>query len=125
MNLLLRWVIASIALVAAVWLVPGITVGPGRDAAVAVAVMAVILGFVNALIRPLLKLLTCPLVILTLGLFVLVINAICLWLASYIAVHGFGILFVVDGFWAAFLGALIVSVVTAVMTTVLGDDDKK
>lgn len=125
MRLLLRWVIASIALVVAVWLVPGITVGPGRDAAVAVAVMAVILGFVNALIRPLLKLLTCPLVILTLGLFVLVINAICLWLASYIAVHGFHILFVVDGFWAAFLGALIVSVVTAVMTTVLGDDDKK
>jgi len=123
MSLLLRWLISGIALLVAVWLVPGITVGPERDALVTVGAMAVILGFINALIRPLLKLLTCPLILLTLGLFVLVINALCLWFASYVAVNWFGIDFVVEGFWAAFLGALIVSAVTMVLTAVLSDDD--
>ena len=58
------------------------------------------------------KLLSCPLVILTLGLFVLVINGITLWLASYIAVNWFHVGFYVHGFWAAFLGALVVSIVS-------------
>jgi len=120
MKLLIRWVIASLALFAAAWLVPGITVeGSGW---VVYAVMAVILGLVNAIVRPLLKLLTCPLIILTLGLFTLVINGVTLWLASAIAQSWFGVGFKVDGFWPAFLGALIVSIVTVVLSALVREE---
>jgi putative membrane protein len=80
------------------------------------AVMAVILGLANAIIRPILKFLSCPLILLTLGLFVLVINGITLWLASAIAVRWFHVGFYVDGFWAAFLGVLIVSLVSLILS---------
>src|SRR5271169_2903787 len=102
MPLLLRWIVTALALFAAAWLVPGIRVdGQGW---VVFSVMAVILGLVNAVVRPVLKLLSCPLIILTLGVFVLVINGITLWLASAIATGWFHVGFHVDGFWAAFLG---------------------
>jgi putative membrane protein len=122
MKLLVRWVIAALALFVAAWLVPGITVdGNGW---VIYAVMAVILGLVNAIVRPLLKFLTCPLILLTLGLFVLVINALTLLLASSIAVNWFHVGFYVDGFWSAFLGALIVSIVTVILSALVREDDK-
>jgi putative membrane protein len=119
-KLLLRWLITSLSLFAAAELVPGIRVG--RDAWVAFAVMAIILGLVNAIVRPILKLLSCPLIILTLGLFVLVINGVTLWLASAIAVSWFHVGFYVDGFMAAFWGALIVSVVSVLLTALLRDE---
>jgi len=122
MKLLIRWVIASLALFAAAWLVPGITVeGSGW---VVYAVMAVILGLVNAIVRPLLKLLTCPLIILTLGLFTLVINGVTLWLASAIVQSWFDVGFKVDGFWPAFLGALIVSFVTVILSALVREEDE-
>jgi putative membrane protein len=115
MPLPLRWFIAILALVAAVWIVPGIEV-TGK-AWIAYAVMAVVLGLVNAVIKPLLKLLTCPLIVLTLGLFCLVINALTLWFAARLA-QAVGVGFYVQGFWAAFWGALIVSIVTAILSAV-------
>ena len=120
MKLLLRWFVTSLSLFAAAELVPGIRVG--RDAWTAFAVMAIILGLVNAIVRPILKLLSCPLIILTLGLFTLVINGVTLWLASAIAVNWFHVGFYVDGFMAAFLGALIVSIVSLVLTALLRDE---
>ena len=123
MKLLIRWVIASLALFVAAWLVPGITVDP--NAWIIYAVMAIILGLVNAIVRPLLKLMTCPLILLTLGLFVLIINGITLWLASAIAVNWFHVGFYVDGFWSGFLGALIVSIITIVLSALVKDDDDK
>jgi putative membrane protein len=87
--------------------------------------MAIILGLVNAIVRPLLKLLSCPLVILTLGLFVLVINGITLWLASYIAVNWVHVGFHVDGFWAAFWGALVVSIVSMVLTAIVREERQR
>jgi putative membrane protein len=119
-KLFIRWIILCFALLAAAWLVPGIHVH--EDAWTAYAAMAVILGLVNAVVRPLLKLLSCPLIILTLGLFVLVINGIALWLASRIAVDWFGVGFYVDGFGAAFLGALIVSIVSVVLNLIVRDE---
>jgi len=119
-KLLVRWLIAALALVAAAWLVPGIRVD--GNAWVAYAAMAVILGLVNAVIRPLLKLLTCPLIILTLGIFLLVINAVTLLLAAKIA-DAMRIGFHVDGFVPALLGALIVSVVTVVLSAVVREKD--
>jgi putative membrane protein len=85
------------------------------------AVVALIFGLVNALIRPLLALLTCPLILLTLGLFTLIINALMLALTGWFA-QQFNLGFVVDGFWAAFLGALVVSIVSWALTLVVGDE---
>ncbi len=96
-KLVIRWLINSLALFAAAWLVKGITVDGGGGWTV-FAVMAIILGLVNAVLRPLLKLLTCPLILLTLGLFALVINGFTLWLSSWIALNWFHVGFYVDGF---------------------------
>lgn len=120
MKMLIRWVIVSLALFVAAWLVPGIRVE--GNAWIVYAAMAVILGLVNAIVRPVLKFLTCPLIILTLGVFVLVINGLSLWLASVIAVNWFHVGFYVDGFWPAFLGALIVSVVTVILSALVKED---
>jgi putative membrane protein len=119
MKLLIRWIIVAFSLFVAAWLVPGIRVE--GNAWLIFTVMAVILGLVNAVIRPVLALLTCSLIIFTLGLFVLVINGLMLWLASAIAVNWFGVGFYVDGFWAALLGALIVSIVSVILSAVLKD----
>jgi putative membrane protein len=124
MKLLFRWAITALAIFIAAWLVPGIRVADGGGW-VLYAVMAVILGLVNAIVRPFLKLLTCPLILLTLGLFVLVINGLTFWLASTIAVNWFNVGFYVDGFWSAFFGALIVSIVTVVLAGSSRDDDEE
>ena len=117
MNLLVRWGIVSFSLFIAAWLVPGIRV-EGNAWAV-YAVMAVILGLINAVIRPILRLLSLPLIILSLGLFLLIINGITLWLASAIAVHWFHVGFYVHGFWSAFLGSLIVSIVSVILSALV------
>jgi putative membrane protein len=119
MRLLIHWIVTAVALFAAAWVVPGIRV-EGNAWAV-YAAMAVILALVNAIVRPILKFLSCPLILLTLGLFLLVINGATLWLSSRIAVRLFGIGFYVDGFWAAFLGALIVSLVSVILGAILGE----
>jgi putative membrane protein len=120
---LISWIINGLALAAAAYLVSGITV-VGEPTWLTVAVMAIIFGLANALIRPLLKLLTCPLIILTLGLFTLVINGLMLWLSSWIATL-FGVGFEVDGFWAAFLGALVISVVSFFLNLILLGGDRR
>lgn len=98
MYLLLRWLISTLAVLAAAYLVPGVHVTNFWAALIA----ALVIGLVNALIRPLVILLTLPVNILTLGLFTLVINALMFWLAATI-VKGF----YVNGFWPAFWGALV------------------
>ena len=121
MKLIGRWVLTIVALFVAAILIPGIRVE--GTAWIAFAVMAVVLGLVNAIVRPILKLLTCPLVILTLGLFTLVINGATLLLASSLANNVFGVGFYVDGFGPALLGAIIVSVVSIVLNAFIKDDD--
>lgn len=123
MKLLVRWVITAIALVAAATLIPGIEI-QDQNGWIAVLLMSVALGLVNAFVRPLLTLLSCPFVLLTLGLFLLVINALCLWLASWLAQSLFGAGFYVDGFWPAFWGAIVVSLVSFVLSLLLPDDDE-
>ncbi len=122
MRLLIRWFINAVALAAAAYLVPGITI-VGEPAWVTVAVMALIFGLVNALLRPFLKLLTCPLIILTLGLFTLVINGLLLWLSSWIATQ-FDVGFQVAGFWPAFWGALVISIVSFVLSLVFREEEE-
>ncbi|MCJ7737165.1 MAG: phage holin family protein [Anaerolineae bacterium] len=117
----MRWIIAALALFVAAWIVPGIRVE--GVAWVVYAVMAIVLGLINAVVRPVLKLLTCPLILLTLGVFVLVVNGITLLLASWIAVNWFDVYFYVDSFWAAVLGAAIVSVVTVILSVFVREDE--
>lgn len=103
MKLILRWVISAAALLLISYYVPGVVVVSFYSALVA----ALVLGLVNALIRPFLILLTLPINIVTLGIFTLVINALMFWLASSV-VKGF----FVFGFWSAFWGALIMSLIS-------------
>jgi len=119
-KLLLRWLINGVALYVAAELVRGIDVVGGWQA---LAVMALIFGLVNALIRPILKFLTCPLIVLTLGLFTLVINALMLMLASWLG-RQLGLGFYVAGFGPAFWGALVISVVSFALTLLTGDKDE-
>src|SRR6266852_1356258 len=94
--------------------VPGITL---RGKPLWPALLAgLVLALINAVVRPILKVLTLPLTLLTLGLFLFVLNAFCLWLTSAI-VPGFD----VHGFWAAFLGALLISVVSWALTVFVSD----
>jgi len=116
MRFLLRILVNAAALWVAAQFVPGIHAGgPGSFLAV-----AVVFGLVNALVRPLLKLLSCPVILLTLGLFTLVINALMLMLTAWVG-RQLGIEFAVDTFWAAFLGALIVSIVSTVLSWLIPD----
>ena len=97
MKLILRWLISAAAIFAVPYIVPGVSIASVYTAVIA----ALIIGLINAIIRPVLLLLTLPITMLTLGLFTLVINALLFWFASTI-VKGF----YVEGFVAAFLGAL-------------------
>ena len=121
MRFLLRWIINAVALYVAVALVPGIH--PQSPHWYSYLWLAVIFGLVNALIRPLLKLLTCPLIVLTLGLFVWVINAAMFALAGWIGVH-FGVGFTVDSFWAALLGSIITSLTASLLALLFKDELK-
>ena len=120
MNLLLRVVVNALALGAAAYLVPGIRAG----SITSVLLIALVFGVLNALVRPVLKLLSCPLLVLTLGLFTLVLNAVMLLLTAWLG-QKLGIDFQVDRFWPAFLGALVVSVVSVVLSWVLIDEKKR
>ncbi|MBC8075665.1 MAG: phage holin family protein [Chloroflexales bacterium] len=121
MRLILRWLITAAAVAIAARFVPGIELRDS-NAWLAVLATAAILGLVNAFVRPVLKLLSCGLIVLTLGLFTFVINALMLWLASWIAVNYFGIGFFVDGFLPALLGSIVISVVSVVLSIFLPDD---
>lgn len=116
-SLVLRWLITSLAMFAAVFLVPGIEfVGPGWE----LGVVAAIFGLVNIALRPILMLLTCPLILLTLGLFGLVINAALLLLTAEIA-RSVGVQFTVDTFWSAVLGGLVISFVSTLLNILAGE----
>ncbi len=121
-KFILRLAINAVALYLAVLIVPGIDL---RGSLSSIIWLALIFGLVNALFRPLLKFLTCGLIMLTLGLFTLVINTFLFWLTSAIG-QSFGIgLSIADPvWWNAFLGAVVVSIVSVVMTLILKDELK-
>jgi putative membrane protein len=110
MRFLVRLVLNGLAIIIAAWLLPGIHITSPLSALLA----GVILGFVNAIVRPVLFFLTLPLTLLTLGLFIFVLNAICFGLTAWL-VPGFS----VDGFFSAMFGALLVSVVSWILNGLL------
>lgn len=122
-KLIIRLAINAIALYAAVG--TGWISGIRSDTTQwwAYLVMAVVFTLVNALLKPVLKLLTCPLILLTLGLFSLIINTLLFWLTGLLGrLIGSGFGFEVETFWAALLGALLVSVVNALLTLVFREE---
>ncbi len=120
-KFILRWLINSLAVWVAVSFVPGIHWAGDW---VAVLALGLTLSFVNVFVRPLAKLVGCLPILLTLGLFTLVINAFLFWLTGWIGTAiGFG--FTVDGFWPAFWGGLVVSIVGMVMSFFFRDELKK
>ncbi|KKS04359.1 MAG: hypothetical protein UU82_C0015G0004 [Candidatus Nomurabacteria bacterium GW2011_GWC2_41_8] len=106
MKTIIHFVVSALAILITAYLLPGVHVS-GLFAAL---VLAVVLGAINAILRPILIFLTLPLTIMTLGLFVLVINALLVLLASYI-VPGF----IVDSFWSAFLFGIVLAIVSWVL----------
>lgn len=123
-RLILRWAIDSVALYVAVG--TGWIKGIHAESVgwIAILGLGLLFALVNALLRPLLKFLTCPLIMLTLGLFTLVINTGLFWLTGWLGSF-FEIGFTVDGFWPAFLGGLVVGVVSTFLTLVLRDEVKR
>jgi putative membrane protein len=112
MGFVIRVLVNAAAILLAAHLVPGLHVRSLTTALIA----GLVLGLINAVVRPVLVVLTLPITLVTLGLFLFVLNAFCLWLTS-VFVPGL----TVQGFWAAFLGALIISFVSWVLTAFVSD----
>ncbi len=120
MYFIIRLLINAVALWIATLIIPGIAIG-GRNYIVTLLVVAAIFGIVNAVIKPILSALTCPLYILTLGLFTFIVNALMLLLTSAIASY-LGLEFIVRGFVAALLGAIVISIVSFVLSLILREE---
>lgn len=113
--LLLHWVFNAAALWITAAIVPGLAF---TGTWVQLLLVAAVFGIVNSVVRPILTVLSCPLVVLTLGLFMFVINAMMLLLTGWLS-HQWNLGFVVSGFWSAFLGGLVIGFVSLVLTLVV------
>ncbi|HRJ45007.1 MAG: phage holin family protein [Caldilineaceae bacterium] len=120
-KLILRLVINAAALYAAAWIVPGVRLGEGPNVDVTTLLLvALIFGLINALIKPIVKLVTCPAYVLTLGLFTFVVNAGMLKLTAWISDGALSI----DRFWDAVLAGIVISIIsTALSIFVVEKDD--
>jgi putative membrane protein len=110
MEIILVWILNAVALLVVAYILPGITVASFGSALVA----ALVLGLLNTLVKPLLILLTLPITVVTLGLFLLVLNALVFWFAGSI-LKGFH----VNGFWWAMLGAVVYSLVSGLLSRLI------
>jgi len=110
MTLLLVWILNAVALLVVAYILPGITVASFGSALIA----ALVLGLLNTLVKPLLIVLTLPITIVTLGLFLLALNALVFWFAGSI-LKGFQ----VEGFWWAVIGAIVYSLVSGLLSGLL------
>ncbi len=124
-KLLFRLAINAVALYAAVAILQGKGITPQNENWLSFIWLALIFGLVNAIIRPILVVMSCPLLVLTLGLGTLIINTLMFMLAGWIGTQ-FNVGFLVDGFWPAFLGALITSIISFILTLFFkGEMDNK
>ncbi len=106
-KFLVTWLLTALALLITAWLVPGLTITGGLAGAI---ITAAILGFVNAILRPILLVLTLPLTIFTMGLFLPLLNVICFLLVAHFSPD-----FEISNFFSAILGAIVLAVVTGVL----------
>ena len=120
MRFVIRLLISAVALWVATQIVPGVSY---RGELLYLLLVALVFGVVNALARPVLVFLSCPALVLTLGLFIFIINALVLWLTSALA-GKLGLGFHVDGFGSAFLGALVVTIVSFGLSILVPDPER-
>lgn len=120
-SLLLHWILNAAALWVAAAVIPGLDFsgGPGR-----LLLVAAVFGIVNSTLRPVLTVLTCPLIVVTLGLFTLVINGIMLLVTGWLS-ESWNLGFTVSGFWAAFFGGLVVGMVSMVLSLGLAPKESR
>jgi putative membrane protein len=114
-SLVLHWLLNAAALWLAAWLLPGLDF---QGTVLQLLLVAAVFGIVNSLLRPILTVLTCPLIVVTLGLFTLVINALMLLLTGWLSVR-WDLGFSVTGFWAAFFGGLVVGLASVLLSLFL------
>jgi len=126
MRFLLRVVVSAAALAVATWAVPGIQLLAGSDWSKTGTLLGVaaIFGVINAILKPLIKVIGCAFYVLTLGLAALVVNGLLLWLTSVVA-DDLTLPFHVTGFWPAFWGAIIVGLVSWVLHLIIGDERRQ
>ncbi|WBB65620.1 phage holin family protein [Micromonospora sp. WMMD812] len=122
MGFLIRLAITAVALWITTLIVPGVEVSgrSGANTVLTLVVVALIFGVVNAVLKPVIKVIGCLFYVVTLGLFALVVNALLFLLTDWIA-YVLDLPFQVDGFWAAFWGAIVMAVVTWLISVVLPD----
>lgn len=118
-RILVRLIVNAIALWVAIELVPGLQY---EGDWLSLLLIAFIFGLVNALVRPIVILLTCPLIVLSLGLFLLIINTLMLALTVWLSREVFDLGLTSTGFWATFLGALVITIVSGVISLLIKDD---
>ena len=123
-NFIIRLIINAVALYVAVALLNGHGLTPQTSNWLSFIWLALIFGLVNAILKPILTVVSCPILILTLGLGSLLINTLLFYLSGILGTS-FGVGFTVNGFWTAFLGALIVSVVSFILNTLLREEMRK
>jgi putative membrane protein len=126
MRFLLRVVVSAAALAVATWVVPGIQLLAGSDWSKTGTLLGVaaIFGVINAVLKPLIKVIGCAFYVLTLGLAALVVNGLLLWLTSVVA-GDLTLPFHVHGFWPAFWGAIIVGLVSWLLHLIIGDERRQ
>ena len=115
MGLLVSWLVIAAAVVVAAWIVPGVDVEGGFWS---ILLVAAVLALVNVILGTILRVLTLPILVLTLGLFSIVINMIVLWVTTLLTDR-----LEIDGFWAYFFTALVIAVVTALLSVLLPERD--
>jgi putative membrane protein len=120
-SLVLHWLLNAAALWAAAWLLPGLDFS---GTLVDLLLVAAVFGIVNSLLKPILTVLTCPLIVVTLGLFTLVINALMLMVTGWLSTR-WDLGFTVSGFWAAFWGGLVVGLVSLILSMALPEPKRE
>ena len=121
-RLLIRWGILTVAIALTAWVIPGIEVhgSSNQEIASSAGLIALVLALVNAILGPLLKFLTCSIIVLTLGLFSLVLNTAMLYITAWLLPDRLTI----HSFWAAFFGSLIISIVHSILVSIFVEKKK-
>jgi putative membrane protein len=119
MKFLLTWLATAVACAAAIWIIPGLSITGGIAG---IIVFGLVLALVNIAIKPILQILSLPITMLTLGIFYLVVNTVMLYLAAVLANGMFDAGIGIAGFGSAFLGSIIISIVSAIMNGIVGSE---
>jgi putative membrane protein len=123
MRAIVTWIVTAFAVAAAVWLVPGIEVH-SANTTLSIAILAVILAFLNCFLKPILQVISLPITFLTLGIFGLIVNTIVLYLAAWFANGLFDVGLVIESFFSALFASIVISLVTVILNALLGTKDR-